>query len=146
MLPETVAGLKRNSLEAQKIGMGDLKVAKASANYGDAQGHTVSMTITDAGGAALFTGLATWASIEQDKETENGYEKIGKVAGRPVREVFNKRGMDGEYSVVVAGRFVVESHGQQVDMDTLKQSVAAVGLDRLEALKGVGVKQPEAAR
>jgi hypothetical protein len=42
--------------------------------------------------------------------------------------------------VVVANRFVVEGLGQNVDMDTLKQTIVALNLDKLEALKDVGVK------
>jgi hypothetical protein len=141
MLPDTVASLKRNKLEAEKVGMGAFKVSKAKGVYGDAQGRNVDLTITDAGGAAIFGALAAWALVEQEKETDNGYEKTGKVDGRPVQEKFDKAGMDGEYDVVVASRFIVGARGRQVDMSTLKQAVAAVGLDKLEALKMAGVKQ-----
>jgi hypothetical protein len=140
MLPETVGSLKRNKSEAEKGGMGAIKISKASAGYGDDQGHGVDLTITDAGGT-MFRMLAAWAFIEQDKEDDNGYEKMGKVDGRSVHERFNKKSMDGEYTVVVADRFLVEAHGRKVDMDTLKQAVAAVDLSKLEGMKNVGVKQ-----
>ncbi len=140
MLPETVGGLKRTEQESEKGGVGNLKISHASATYGDQQGRSVNLTITDAGGAPMFAGLAAWASVEEDKQTSDGYEKIGKVDGRPAHETYRKQAKDGEYSVVVASRFVVEARGQQVDMDTIKQAVAAVGLDKLDAMKDVGVK------
>jgi len=141
LLPDAVASLKRNKLEAEKVGMGNFKISKADAGYAGDAGQSIDITITDSGGASMFAGLAAWSMIEQEKETDDGYEKMGKVDGRPVHEKFNTKSKDGEYSVVVASRFIVDAHGRQVDMDTLKQSVAAIGLDKLEAMKSVGVKQ-----
>ncbi|MDR3479428.1 MAG: Yip1 family protein [Burkholderiaceae bacterium] len=141
MLPDSIADLKRTRLEAEKAGMGNIKVSKADAGYAGDQGRSVDVTITDAGGTPMFGGLAAWAMIEQERDSDDSYEKTGKVNGRPTHEKFNKKSHDGEYSVVVAGRFIVEARGRQVDMDTLKQVVAAVGPDKLEALKNEGVKQ-----
>ena len=141
MLPDSIADLKRTRLEAEKAGMGNIKVSKADAGYSGDQGRSVDVTITDAGGTPMFAGLAAWAMIEQERDSDDSYEKTGKVNGRPTHEKFNKKSHDGEYSVVVAGRFIVEARGRQVDMDTLKQVVAAVGPDKLEALKNEGVKQ-----
>ena len=141
MLPDSIADLKRTRLEAEKAGMGNIKVSKADAGYAGDQGRSVDVTITDAGGTPMFGGLAAWAMIEQERDSDDSYEKTGKVNGRPTHEKFNKKSHDGEYSVVVAGRFIVEARGRQVDMDTLKQVVAAIGPDKLEALKNEGVKQ-----
>lgn len=141
LLPDTVANLKRSKLEAEKVGMGNFKISKAEAGFSDDQGHSVDITVTDAGGASMFAGLAAWSMIEQEKENDDGYEKMGKVDGRPVHEKFNKKTKDGEYSVVVASRFIIDAHGRQVDMDTLKTAVSAIGPDKLEAMKGIGVKQ-----
>jgi hypothetical protein len=141
MLPDSIADLKRTRLEAEKAGMGNIKVSKADAGYSGDQGRSVDVTITDAGGTPMFAGLAAWAMIEQERDSDDSYEKTGKVNGRPTHEKFNKKSHDGEYSVVVAGRFIVEARGRQVDMDTLKQVVAAIGPDKLEALKNEGVKQ-----
>ena len=140
LFPDTLASLKRNQLEAEKVEMGGFKISKANASYGDDQGRSVELTITDAGGTPILGVLTAWSMIEQEKTDDNGYEKIGKVDGRPVQEKFNTKSLDGEYRVVVANRFVVEGLGQNVDMDTLKQTIVALNLDKLEALKDVGVK------
>jgi hypothetical protein len=141
LFPETLDTLKRNQLAAEKVGMGGFKISKANAGYADDQGHSVELTITDAGGTPMFGMLTAWAMIEQEKSDENGYEKIGKVDGRPVQEKFNTKTLDGEYQVVVANRFVVEAQGRKVTIDTLKQAIDTLGLDKLEALKDMGVKQ-----
>lgn len=141
LLPDTVDGLKRTTIEAEKVSMGAFKISKANAGYGDTRGHNITLTLTDAGGVSFLGGLAAWSMIEQDKETDNGYEKMGKVDGRPVHEKFDTRGMDGEYSVVVGGRFLVEAHGRRVDMKELKQAVALIDINKLEGMKTVGIKK-----
>jgi hypothetical protein len=140
LLPDMVGSLKRTKLEAEKTGVANFKISKADASYAGDAGQSVDLSITDAGGTPMFAGLTAWAMVEQEKETNDGYEKTGKVDGRPVHEKFNKTSKDGEYSVVVASRFIIEARGRQVDMDTLKQAVAAIGPDKLEAMKSVGVK------
>jgi hypothetical protein len=140
LLPDTVGNLKRTKLEAEKTAVANFKMSKADAGYAGDAGQSVDLSITDAGGTPMFAGLTAWAMIEQEKETSDGYEKMGKVDGRPVHEKFNKNSKDGEYSVVIAGRFIIDAHGRQVDMDTLKQAVAAIGPDKLEAMKSVGIK------
>ncbi len=140
MLPEALDGLKRTKLEAEKVGMAGIKISKANSGYRDEQGRSVSLSLTDTGGAAMFGAMAGWALVEQERESENGYEKTGKVDGRPTHEKFNKNGR-GEYSVVVGGRFLVEARGQKIDMDTLKQAVVAIDLDKLESMKTAGAKQ-----
>jgi hypothetical protein len=141
MLPNAIAGLPRTRLEAERTGMGGIKIAKAEGDYRDEQGRAVQLTITDMGGAKMLGVLAAWAMIEQEKEYDSGYEKMGKVNGRPVHEKFAKSGPQGEYGVLVGGRFLVEAHGAKVDMDALKQGVASVDLSKLEAMRNEGVKQ-----
>ena len=140
LMPEALGNLKRNKIEAEKVTMGNFKISKAEAGYADDQGSSINLTVTDAGGTALFGALAAWSLIEQDSETSDGYEKMGKIDGRPTHQKYNTKDMNGEFTVIVANRFVVEARGQKVDMDALKQAVVAVGPDKLEAMKGVGVK------
>lgn len=140
MLPETLAGLKRTALEAEKTGMGSFNVSKANGEYGDDQGRNVSLTVTDGGGVAAFSMLAGWAMVEQERQNDSGYEKTGKVDGRPTHEKFSKDG-ESEYSVLVGNRFLVEARGQQVDMKVLKQAVASIDLTKLDSMKAVGEKK-----
>lgn len=141
LLPETIGGLKRASIEGEKTAMGEFKIAKAEARYTDENNHQVRVTITDTGGSKMFGTMFAWGMMEQDKETDNGYEKMGKVNGRPTHERFQKDGSTGEYSLLVGGRFIVETHGDNVDMATIKTASASVGYDKLEAMKNEGVKQ-----
>ena len=141
LLPETIANLKRSSIEGEKSAMGEFKVSKAEARYNDENNHQLRITITDTGGSKMFGAMFAWGMMEQDKETDGGYEKMGKVNGRPTHESFQKDGSSGEYGLLVGGRFLVETRGQNVDMATIKSASAAVGYDKLESMKNEGVKQ-----
>lgn len=139
MLPDSLGPLRRTASEAEKSGMGTIQVSTAKGTYSDGQGRTIRLTVTDVAGVPLLA--AAWSMVEVDKETETGYEKVSKSGGRPTLEKMNKPGMNGEYSVVIGDRFVVDAEGEKVDMATLKLAAAAVDLDKLESMRGVGAKQ-----
>jgi hypothetical protein len=142
LLPPDPAGLNRSHQESQKTAMGGFRISIASARYSDGQTRNVNLSIMDCGGTSAFGMLAAWSMIEQDKETDDGYEKMGKVQGRPTHERWNRRTMKGEYGVLVGGRFLIEAHGTQADMETLKQVVLAIEFAKLEALKDFGMPAP----
>lgn len=139
MLPETVAGLARNSASGEKTAMGPLSISHAEGSYGDGGGRRIRLKLTDMGGAGLaMSGLAAWSMVEMDKETPEGRERTGKVDGRPFHERYNPRSQSGEFDLVVAQRFLIEAEGDQVDLNTLKSSVSGMNLAQLESMKDVG--------
>ena len=70
--------------------------------------------------------------------TRDGDEKVGKVDGRMTQESYDKSSQHGEYSVLVADRFMVQATGEHVSMDDLKAAVNAVGVSQLEGLAKKG--------
>ncbi|MFZ6655455.1 Yip1 family protein [Undibacterium sp. TJN19] len=140
LFPEALGNLKRNSIEGEKTAMGEFKISKAEAKYSGDNNQQISLTVTDTGGSKMFGAMFAWGIMEQDKETDTGYEKMGKVNGRPTFEKFQKDGPSGEYSLLVAGRFIIETRGQNIDMAAIKAASAALGYDKLEAMKNEGVK------
>ena len=139
LLPETLAGLKRSRFEGEKTAMGGFKMSKAEAQYRDDSNRNITLELTDIGGNKMFGAMFAWAMIESDKETDTSYEKMGKVDGRPTHEKFQKDGSSGEYGVLVAGRFMIEARGNNVDMATLKAAANSIGFSNLEAMKNEGV-------
>jgi hypothetical protein len=139
LLPDDVDGMKRGEAQGEKTGMGGLNLATAQARYSGGADASLQLKITDMGGAGLaMTGLAAWAMVEMDKETEDGHEKTGKIDGRPFHEKYSDKHRSGEFDLVVAQRFLVEAKGHNVDLNTLKSAVSAVNLSKLESMKDVG--------
>jgi hypothetical protein len=139
MLPDTVASLPRTGTEASKGGMATMQISEADGDYGDNQNKHVKLKVVDTGGAKMFGLAAAWAAVEIDRSTDTGYEKTGRVAGRPTHEKFDKTSGSGEYAVLVGDRFLVEADGTNVDMAALKDGVAAVDPAKLEGMKDLGV-------
>jgi len=140
LLPESIAGMKRTEARGEKSGMGGLMVSTAEARYGGDGGRTVELKLVDMGGAGLgMMGLAAWTMVEMDRETESGRERTGKLAGRPFHEKYDAKAQSGEFALVVGERFLVETNGRKVDLQTLKDAAGAVDLAKLEAMKDVGV-------
>jgi hypothetical protein len=140
LLPDSLGSLARTGFQAEKTGMATMMISRAEGDYGDPQGGHVQLVITDLGGTQMVAVMAVWANLEEDKETDAGYDKTTKVNGRPVHEAFQKNGSSGEYSTLVGQRFLVQATGSKVDMATLQNAVNGIDLGKLESMKNVGVK------
>ncbi len=141
-VPDTLGGMPRTSFEAQKQAPIGVQVSLAEARYGNNTEGSPSyeLTITDMGGAKGMMALAGFANIEQEKQTESGWEKTSHQGGRLVHEKWDNSG-HGEYTIVLGDRFVVMVKGSRVaNIDAIKAALGGVNLAGLEALKAQGVK------
>ncbi|MBS0569558.1 MAG: YIP1 family protein [Proteobacteria bacterium] len=138
-VPETLAGLKRTSVSAERNGAMGMQVSTANASYSDGQ-HSLQLEIADSGSAKGIMALAGAVGVEADNETDHGYDKTYKQDGRLVHEQWNTQDKYGEYSIVLGDRFNVKVTGNADSIDQLKAAVGSINLAGLEALKNQGVK------
>jgi len=134
-VPESFAGLPRTSTRSERSGAAGFTVAKAEASYGDASGKRVELEVTDTGGMAGLMGLASWAGIQGEKETDDRLERTRREGNRMIHEEVSKRGGRNKFAVVLADRFVVSARGDGVDINTLKSGVGSLDLGKLEGMK-----------
>lgn len=138
-LPETLAGLPRTNISAERNGAMGLQVSEASADYSDGAGRNLRLEITDTGGAQGFVALASWAQVEQEREWQGGYERDYRADGRMIHERWDGASGSGEYGVVVGKRFMVEVSGNAANIDELKSALASgVNLGALESAAASG--------
>lgn len=137
-IPDSIAGLPRTELSAERNNAMGMQVSEARGTYANEDGRSVRLEITDTGSAKGLLGLASWAGVEGEKQTDKGYEKTFRVDGRLVHEEWN--GSSGKYTVVLGDRFTVAVNGYADSMDKLKAALGDVDLGGLEALKNEGVK------
>jgi hypothetical protein len=138
-LPATVAGLKQTTSSAERNGALGMQVSEAKASYGEA-GRGVDLEITDMAAAKGLMGLAAWANIEEDKQTQTGYEKTYKQGENVIHEEWDNSSKHGEYSAMLAGRFMVAARGNAGSIDELRAAVGSVDLAGLAALRNEGMK------
>jgi Yip1 domain len=140
-LPDALQGLKRTQLSVDRSGAMGMQVSKATATYSDDGPRHLKLVITDTGSLKGLVGFASnWAGVEQDTETDSGYDKTYKSGGQLVHEKWDSHGNFGEYGVVVGDRFAVDVSGNAASIDELKAAVASVNLAGLEALKSQGIQ------
>jgi len=140
-VPNELQGLKRTQMSVDRSGALGVQISKASATYSDDGQRRLNLQITDTGSLKGLVGFAAgWAGVEQDNETDTGYDKTYKSGGQLVHEKWDTRGNAGEYGVVVGDRFSVDVSGSAASIDELKAAVASINLAGLEALKNQGVQ------
>jgi hypothetical protein len=138
-VPESFAGLPRTRFENERNGFAGLMVTHSQATYSNAAGKRIELDIADSGGASGLVGLASWAQVQSSKESDDGRERTYRENNRMTMEKDLKDGED-EFSTILGERFVVTAKGNGVELAELKRAVAALSLDKLEALKNEGVK------
>lgn len=139
-LPDSVAGLKRHSIDSERNAMG-VQISTATAEYSDASGHDITLTVADTGSMRGLMAMAGAMAPQSDEETDHGYNKTYTKDGRLTHEQWDTSSKNGEYSVIVGQRFTVKANGRVDSIDQLKQAVEAVDLSKLEALKDQGVSK-----
>jgi Yip1 domain len=139
LVPDQFAGLARKSSNAERNGMAGIMVSKAEASYGDDAGHSASLEITDSGGATGLLGMASWAALQGERDNDQASERTERIGGRLVHQKISKTGGTHEYNVVIADRFIVTAKANGIEFGALKSAVAALDLQKLEAMKDVGV-------
>jgi hypothetical protein len=118
-----------------------MQVSKATAAYSDGAQRNLDLEITDTGSLKGLVGFASgWAGVEQDKQTDSGYEKMYRNGSQLVHEQWDNREHRGQYGVVVGDRFSVNVSGSAGDISELKAAVGSINLAGLESLKSSGVQ------
>jgi hypothetical protein len=115
------------------------QTSMAEASYGDDSGNTLQVEIIDMGLAKGVMALAGWIGVEQERVTENGYEKTYKNGGKYVHEQWNRQTSSGEYSTILGERFSVKVSGGAAGIEVLRDAANSLDLAGLAALKDEGV-------
>ena len=138
LLPESLAGLERTNAEGAKQGTMGFSVSEASADYG-AGDSTVRVKITDMGAVPAMGMMgAAWTMTDVDRETDTGYEKTVRLGESKGYRTYDTDSRRGEFSLVVADRFLVNVTGRGVDDGDLEAALRAVDLGALAAMRDDG--------
>ncbi len=128
LLPETLGGLPRTNISAERNSALGFQVSEASADYSDGAGRNLRLELNDTGGARGLVALATWAGVEQEREWSGGYERDYRADGRMIHERWDSTSGTGEYGLIVGERFALEISGEAANIDELKAALGA-GVD-----------------
>jgi hypothetical protein len=133
LLPGSIAGWNRTSVENQGAGAAGLNGSNAKAQF-QAGDQSFNLSVTDMGAMGSIATLGGAVNASSSKQTATGYEKSEMQGGNMVNEEWDNQSKSGSYSVMVASRFAVEARGSAPNIDVLKSAVAAVNLGQVQAL------------
>ncbi len=131
LLPDSIAGLPATDRQHSTTGAGGISGARAQVRY-DSGGSTITLRLSD---MAIMRGMGALTGVlnmEQNRQTANGYERMGRVNGRMTTERWDRRAKEGNYSILVGDRVLVEALGRGVEIDQLKAAVHGLDIARLE--------------
>lgn len=130
-MPEKLGGLARESFEVQSGAAMGMAGASAHATYAGGN-EQIRLTITDIGGLGGLMGIAAWANVTVDKESNGEVEKVYKQGQRTIREEYRKDGSQAEYTVVLGNGLIVELQADQSSIDKVKQAMSGIDLAKME--------------
>ncbi|WP_304167962.1 hypothetical protein [Phenylobacterium aquaticum] len=131
-LPGAVDGLTRRKVSVEAAEENDLSGPTVRGHYAG-KGASLDLSVSDLGAAGALAALAGAFNVESTRQTDGRIEKVGKVDGRMTAETWDPASRKGEYSVLVADRFMIHVEGQDVDLATLRNAAIAVGFAKLQA-------------
>jgi hypothetical protein len=133
LLPDTLDGMPKTESSSTTAAPGGIGASNAEAVYSQGAAR-IELTVTDISVMGAYAGLAGVMSVQSEKQTPTGYEKVGKVDGRMTTEEWDSSSKSGKFGVLVANRVMVQAEGSGVTMEQLKAAVAQVGPDRVEQI------------
>jgi Yip1 domain len=133
LLPASLGGMARTSIESASMGAAGVGGSNAEARYGSGD-NEITLTVTDLGALGGLAAMGSALNVQSSKQDATSYEKIGKVDGRMTTEKYDSTSKHGEYGTLVGDRIMVQAEGTAPSIDAFKSAVAAVDLGKVEAL------------
>ncbi len=133
LLPASLGGLARSSIESSSMGAAGVGGSQAEARYTGTDSE-IRLTVTDMGALGGLAALGGALNVQSSKQSGTSYEKVGKVDGRMTTEKFDSADKRGEYSTIVGDRIMVQAEGSASSIEVLKGAVASVDLRKVEGL------------
>ncbi len=135
LMPDDLLGMKRTKLEGQKSGMQGMNIATATAEYRE-EDKKIKVAIIDVGGSSIaLAGLAMWANMEFERDSDEGYERTTKIDGHKAFEQYDKNKQSGQVSVLLENRFILNVEGDHISEKELRKALDDIGLRKLSNLK-----------
>jgi hypothetical protein len=135
LLPERVLKMDRTDYSGEKAGAFGMNMAVAKATYEEGD-RRVEVNIVDfAGITGALMGMASWATVEVDRESDDGYERTTTIDGYKAFEKYNTSTKDGELNVIVEDRFIVSIDGNNLSEKEFKKVLEVVNIKKLARMK-----------
>lgn len=134
-LPAELNGMERVSHTGEKVGAMGFKMSTAKARYEDGESQLEVTLIDYAGLGMAKMSLASWTTIEVDRETETGYERTTTIDGYKAFEEYDRERKEGKVSILTGGRYIVNVEGQNVEEGAMRAVLDELDLEAIMSLE-----------
>lgn len=131
LLPAKMAGLSRTDHGGEKVGMMGFKMSTAQATYGEGEKQIEAAIIDFAGVGMAMASLASWSTLEIDRESDEGYERTTTIGGHKAFEKYDAARQEGQVSIIMNDRILVTLEGQGITDSELREALSALDLDAI---------------
>lgn len=134
-LPDELNGMERTSHTGEKVGAMGFNMSMAKAEYRSDKGEIEVSLIDFAGLGMAKMSLASWTTIEVDRETDTGYERTTTIDGYKAFEEYDRIAKKGEISIIAGGRYIVNIEGKNVEEGAMREALDALDLKAIMSLQ-----------
>jgi hypothetical protein len=133
-LPE-VSGWKMDKPRGERMNM-PVAFSGTSTNYRNGE-QRIDLEITDTARSPMVMGpFKMLAAAGYSRESSDGYEKATSFGAHSAYEKWSPERKAGEFSVLVADRFVVQLKGRRIDdIATLRDFAGKIDLGKIAAMQ-----------
>jgi len=132
VMPE-VAGWERTNPTGEKM-TAPFAFSQASVTYRKGEAEVEAKVMDSGFNQLLFAPFSMMLAAGYEKETADGFERSLVIDGNPGWEKWDKDTRNGELSVVVAKRFLVQLEGRDIeDVKVLREVLDRTDLKKLAA-------------
>ncbi len=135
LLPGSVAGMDRTSHTGEKVGAMGFKMSTAEATYESGDGKLEVAIIDFAGVGMAMMSLASWSTMEVDRETDTGYERTTVIDGYKAFEEYDSNRKKGQISIITGDRFIVTIEGRNIEENAMREALDAIDIDALVGME-----------
>lgn len=133
-VPERLAGLERNSVDARSDQAMGIDFTSVNAAYAQDM-QLLDLTIQDIGSApVLMMAMGAWSKSTVNSETAEDVERVFRKDGRAIREQYRKDGSHAEIAQLLPNGVLLEVSGN-VDIEIMRAALATLDLNTMAALK-----------
>jgi len=120
VLPDSLAGMARTSVEARTDAMMGVQFSHASAQY-EHEGKHVEVRVQDLGASSMLAaGMAAWAHSTSERETTDEVERVYRKGDVAFQESYRKDGSSADLSMLLPNG-VMLTLGGALAIDELKR-------------------------
>jgi len=131
LLPEDMMGMERTEFSGEKAGAFGFNMSNAQAQYEEGD-KRIEVNIVDvAGVSAAMMSMASWATVEVDRESDEGYERTTTIDGHKAFEKYNTSRKSGELNLIVNERFIVSLKGRNIEEGDLRDALDKLSIKKL---------------